>query len=65
MDKTPVDASFSAGAVQPARPPIWRYGASLAVMAAAAGVGGFAALQQGVSVAAPTAVASATAAATG
>lgn len=64
MDKPPVDASFSAGAAQPARPPIWRYGASLAVMAAAAGVGSFAALQQGVSVAAPTAVASATAAVT-
>lgn len=63
MDKAPADTTSSALA-WPAQggnshPQVWRYGASLAVMAAAAGLGGFAALQQSVSVAAPTAVASA------
>jgi serine protease Do len=62
MDKTPVDSSPMPA--HPASSPqtAWRYGASLAVMAAAAGLGSFAALQQGVSVAAPTAVATAAAA---
>ena len=61
MDKAPVDSSPTLA--NPAFSPqtAWRYGASLAVMAAAAGLGSFAALQQGVSVAAPTAVAAATA----
>lgn len=58
MDKTPVDSSSTLGASPVAAPSgAWRYGASLAVMAAAAGLGSFAALQQGQSYAAPTAVA--------
>ena len=65
MDKAPADVTSSASSLSASRahsrPHAWRYGASLAVMAAAAGLGSFAALQQGVSVAAPTAVSSAVA----
>ena len=65
MDKAPADVTSSASPLSAgrahSRPHAWRYGASLAVMAAAAGLGSFAALQQGVSVAAPTAVSSAVA----
>ena len=64
MDKTPAGTPSSALTAASSRAPAWRYGASLAVMAAAAGLGSFAALQQSVSVAAPTAVASAPALAT-
>ncbi len=55
MNKAPEQLGSSAAV----RAPAWRYGASLAVMAAAAGLGGFAALQQSNSYAAPTAVATA------
>lgn len=61
MDKAPADTTSSTSSLSAvaahSRPQAWRYGASLAVMAAAAGLGSFAALQQGVSVAAPTTVA--------
>jgi serine protease Do len=66
MDKNPahtLSPTATAATHLPTRGHAWRYGASLAVMAAAAGLGSFAALQQGISVAAPTAVASAAAAA--
>ena len=61
MDKDPVQTSVTANAGTPSPQTAWRYGASLAVMAAAAGLGSFAALQQGVSIAAPTATATAVA----